>query len=138
MEDGKIKSALEIAMEKVAKMADLTPKEIREQKDREYRPRGEVTASKYLSHVIKNTDLAVELSKYQGEEGEVVLQQSAPPVLTTWTGSGWDGACTWRDAPYSVELSVGGKYVYGHDARRSIGRWRWKSCSARVTRTPKR
>ena len=30
MEDKKIKSALEIAMEKVAKMADLTPQEIRE------------------------------------------------------------------------------------------------------------
>ena len=72
MEEEKIKSALEISMEKVAKMADLTPQEIREQKEREYGPRGEVTASRYLSHVIKNTDLAVELSKYQGEEGEIV------------------------------------------------------------------
>ncbi|MFC1970626.1 hypothetical protein ACFLV0_01635 [Chloroflexota bacterium] len=72
MEDKRIKSALEIAMEKVAKMADLTPQEIREQKEREYGSRGEVTASKYLSHVYKNADLAVELSKYQGEEGEIV------------------------------------------------------------------
>ena len=72
MEEEKIKSALEIAMEKVAKMADLTPQEIREQKEREYRPRGEVTANKYLSHVYKNVDLAVELNKYQGEEGEIV------------------------------------------------------------------
>ena len=72
MEDKKIKSALEIAMEKVAKMADLTPQENREQKEREYGPRGEVTASNYLSHVYKNTDIAVELSKYQGEEGQIV------------------------------------------------------------------
>ena len=50
-----------------------------------------------------------------GEEGEVVALESGAPVLTTWTGSGWDGACTWRDAPYSVELSVGGKYVYGYN-----------------------
>jgi hypothetical protein len=49
-----------------------------------------------------------------GEDGEVAVLQSAP-ALTTWTGSDWDGACTWRDAPYSVELSVGGKYVYGYN-----------------------
>ena len=72
MEDKRIKSALEIAMEKVAKLADLTPQEIREQKEREYGPLGEVIASKYLSHVYKNADLAVELKKYQGEEGEIV------------------------------------------------------------------
>jgi len=49
-----------------------------------------------------------------GEDHEAAVLQSAP-ALTTWTGSGWDGACTWRDAPYSVELSVGGKYVYGYN-----------------------
>ncbi len=48
-------------------------------------------------------------------EGEVVVQQLGAPVLSTWTGSDWEGACTWRDAPYSVELSVGGKYVYGYN-----------------------
>ena len=72
MENERIKSALEIAMEKVAKMADLTPQEIKEQKEREYGPRGEITAGKYLSHVFKNADIAVELSKYQGEEGQIV------------------------------------------------------------------
>ncbi|MFC2069247.1 hypothetical protein ACFLTP_09630 [Chloroflexota bacterium] len=72
MEDKKIKSALEIAMEKVAKMLDLTPQEIRGQKEREYGPRVEVIASRYLSRVLKNRDVAVELSKHQGEEGEIV------------------------------------------------------------------
>ena len=51
----------------------------------------------------------------EGEEGEVAALESGAPVLTKWTESGWDGACTWRDAPYSVELSVGGKYVYGYN-----------------------
>ncbi|UCF30483.1 MAG: hypothetical protein JSV26_10590 [bacterium] len=50
-----------------------------------------------------------------GEEGEVVILQSEPPVLGAWTGNGWEGACTVRDAPYSIELSVGGKYVYGYN-----------------------
>jgi hypothetical protein len=49
-----------------------------------------------------------------GEDHEAAVLQSAP-ALTTWTESGWEGACTWRDAPYSVELSVGGKYVYGYN-----------------------
>lgn len=42
-----------------------------------------------------------------------------PPVLPidSWTGSEWEGTCTWHDAPYSVELSVGGKYVYGYNWR---------------------
>jgi len=42
-----------------------------------------------------------------------------PPVIPSenWTGSEWEGTCTWQDAPYSVELSVGGKYVYGFNWR---------------------
>ena len=72
MEDKKIKSALEIAMEKIAKMAALTPQEIREQKELEYGPRGEVIASRYLSHVFRNADLVAELSQYQGDEGQIV------------------------------------------------------------------
>jgi len=40
-----------------------------------------------------------------------------PPPVGDWTGAAWDGTCTWMDAPYSVELSVGGKYVYGFNWR---------------------
>lgn len=40
-----------------------------------------------------------------------------PPIVGDWTGSEWDGTCTYMDAPYSVELSVGGKYVYGYNWR---------------------
>lgn len=40
-----------------------------------------------------------------------------PPAVGGWTGSAWENTCTWYDAPYSVELSVGGKYVYGYNWR---------------------
>ena len=72
MAEDRIKSALEIAMEKVAKLPKLTPQEIREQKEREYVPRGKVIASKYLARAIRVTDLEIELGKYQGEEAQIV------------------------------------------------------------------
>jgi len=34
-----------------------------------------------------------------------------------WLGSEWADTCTLSDAPYSVETSVGGKYVYGFNWR---------------------
>ncbi|MDH4055810.1 MAG: hypothetical protein OEW73_05255 [Gammaproteobacteria bacterium] len=34
-----------------------------------------------------------------------------------WLGSEWADTCTYSDAPYSVETSVGGKYVYGFNWR---------------------
>ncbi|WP_020674693.1 hypothetical protein [Geopsychrobacter electrodiphilus] len=34
-----------------------------------------------------------------------------------WTGTEWQGTCTYSDEPYSVETSVGGKYVYGFNWR---------------------
>jgi hypothetical protein len=43
-----------------------------------------------------------------------------PPPDTsglTWVGDHWDGACTAEDSPYTVELNVGGKYVYGYNWR---------------------
>jgi len=72
--EDRIKSAREIAMEKVAKLPNLTPEEIREQKEREYIPRGEVIARKYLAKALRETDLKLELDKYQGEEAQIVRQ----------------------------------------------------------------
>lgn len=42
-----------------------------------------------------------------------------PPEIPAeaWTGSEWTGTCTLSDAPYTVETSVGGKYVYGYNWR---------------------
>jgi len=52
---------------------------------------------------------AVCRSPGEGNEGD------DPPTVGPWTGSGWEGTCTIHDANYSVELSVGGKYVYGYN-----------------------
>ncbi len=59
-----------------------------------------------------------------GEEGEasVPAENGAPSGFAwdnenfVWTqGSGEADPCTWYNGTYSVELSVGGKYVYGHN-----------------------
>lgn len=58
-----------------------------------------------------SADSATCPSPGEGEGGD------PPPVPGNWTGSGWEGTCTWYDAPYAVELSVTGKYVYGYNWR---------------------
>ena len=72
MEDKRIKSALEIAMERAACMPDLTQEELAEQKEREYRPRGAAIAQRYLEGALKERDLQTELSKYKEQEGGIV------------------------------------------------------------------
>ena len=72
MEDKRIKSALEIAMERADSMPGLTQEELAEQKEREYRPRGVAIGRRYLEGTLKKRDLQTELSKYQGQEGEIV------------------------------------------------------------------
>lgn len=72
MEDKRIKSALEIAMERAASMPGLTQEELAEQKEREYQPRGAAIARRYLEGALKERDLQTELSKYRGQEGEIV------------------------------------------------------------------
>lgn len=72
MEDRKIKSALEIAMEKASKMTDLTPQEIREQKEHEYIIRGKAIANRYLTGAIKKHELSFELKKFQGDEKQII------------------------------------------------------------------
>jgi hypothetical protein len=32
-----------------------------------------------------------------------------------WTGTSWTGACSVKTEPYTAELNVGGKYVYGYN-----------------------
>jgi len=70
--DKRIKSALEIAMERAASMPGLTQEELAEQKEREYQPRGIAIGRRYLEGALKERDLQTELSKYQGHEGEIV------------------------------------------------------------------
>ena len=69
---GKIKSTIELAMEKAAKLPRLTQEEIRQQQEKEYAPRGGAIAGRFLSGDIAEEDLEAELSRYQGEQGEIV------------------------------------------------------------------
>ncbi len=69
---GKIKSTIELAMEKAAKLPRLTKEEIRQQQEKEYAPRGGAIAGRFLSGDIAEEDLEAELSRYQGEQGEIV------------------------------------------------------------------
>ena len=72
MDNPKIKSALEIAMEKTANIPKLTPEELREQKEREYAPLGRAIANKYLEKTLRQRDVETQLSKHQGQEKEIV------------------------------------------------------------------
>jgi hypothetical protein len=72
VEEEKIKSALEIAMEKVARLPGLTPEEIAAQKEKEYGPIGEALCLKYLKGTLSGRDLPSELDKYRGDEGRIV------------------------------------------------------------------
>ena len=67
-----IKSALEIAMEKISGLAELTPEEIARQKEREYMPIGEALCKRYLDGAIIDKHLAIELSKYPADQGRIV------------------------------------------------------------------
>jgi hypothetical protein len=69
---GKIKSTVELAMEKAAKLPRLTKEEIRHQQEKEYGPRGRAIAGRFLAEDLAEEDLEAELSRYQGEQGEIV------------------------------------------------------------------
>ena len=68
----KIKSTLELAMEKAAKIPALTEEEVRQRLEREYAPRGRVIAERFLAGDLAATRLDFELEEFRGEEGEIV------------------------------------------------------------------
>jgi hypothetical protein len=76
--------------------------------------------------IIKSTDARLNLAKMAPGDATCSMPGGNPgddsPEVGTWTGSGWEGTCTWYDEKYSVETSVGGKYVYGYN-------WRMKDVS---------
>jgi hypothetical protein len=69
-----IKSTLELAMEKVAKMPKLSPEEVRERREREFGPRGRGIARRYLDGALRLTDLEIEICRFQDEDREVVTR----------------------------------------------------------------
>jgi hypothetical protein len=69
---GKVKSTIELAMEKAAKLPRLTEEELRQQKEKEFAPRGRAIAGRFLAGDLADEDLDSELSRYPDEQGEVV------------------------------------------------------------------
>ncbi len=67
-----IKSTLELALERAAKLPKLTKEEIREQREKEYAPRGQAIASRFLSGDLTESQLTVEILRYQDEKAEIV------------------------------------------------------------------
>jgi len=72
VEEERVKSAFEIAMEKVSGLPELTPEEIAAQKEKECRPIGQAIANRYLEGLTTVDALPEELDKYQGDRGEMV------------------------------------------------------------------
>jgi hypothetical protein len=64
---GEIRSAWEIAMEKVERLGKLSPDELRQQREQEYGSIGQLLADKYLAGLAL-WQLKVELDKYSGEQ----------------------------------------------------------------------
>jgi hypothetical protein len=69
-----IKSALEIAMERVATLPELTPEDIAGQKEKESRFIGEALCNNYLQDRIERDRLSLELSRYKGEQGRIARE----------------------------------------------------------------
>ena len=67
-----IKSTLELAMERAAKIPRPTAEEIRRRQELEYAPRGRALAERFLAGDLAEAQLDSELSAYRGEQGEIV------------------------------------------------------------------
>jgi hypothetical protein len=77
---GEIKSAWELAMEKVEKLGKLSPEEVRRQKEEKYGSIGQGLAEKYLTGLALR-DVRIEMDKYKGEEGELVRAALASKLI---------------------------------------------------------
>jgi hypothetical protein len=67
-----IKSALEIAMERISGLPQLTPEEIVEQKEKEYKPIGETLCQKYLEGKMTENELSSEVDKRPSVQGRII------------------------------------------------------------------
>ena len=77
---GEIKSAWELAMEKVDKLGKLSPEELRRQKQDKCKSKGQGLAEKYLGGSSLR-DLKIELDKQKGEERELVRAALASKLI---------------------------------------------------------
>ena len=77
---GEIKSAWELAMEKVEKLGKLSPEELQRQKTEKCGSIGQGLAEKCLSGLALR-DVKIELDKYKGEERELVRAALASKLI---------------------------------------------------------
>ena len=77
---GEIKSAWELAMEKVEKLGKLSPEELQRQKAEKCGSIGQGLAEKYLSGLALR-DLKLELDRHKGEERELVRAALASKLI---------------------------------------------------------
>ena len=77
---GEIKSAWELAMEKVEKLGKLSPEELQRQKAEKCGSIGQGLAEKYLTGLALR-DVRIELDKYKGEERELVRAALASKLI---------------------------------------------------------
>jgi hypothetical protein len=77
---GEIKSAWELAMEKVEKLGKLSPEELQRQKAERCGSIGQGLAERYLSGLALR-DLKLELDKHKGEEKELVRAALASRLI---------------------------------------------------------
>ena len=72
MEEERIKSALELAMERVKALPELTPEEIAAQKEKEFGPVGISLAMKYMSGAIAADELPSDLGRHAPDRRSVI------------------------------------------------------------------
>jgi hypothetical protein len=72
VEEDRIKTAFEIAMERISGLPELTPEEIAAQKEKQYRPIGEAIAGRYLKSLISSDEITAEMNKYRDEQKQIV------------------------------------------------------------------
>jgi hypothetical protein len=72
VEEHRIRSAREIAMEKLTSVPGMTSEELLKQKENELAPVGEAIARKFLEGAIKETDVPIEVRKYHTNQAGIV------------------------------------------------------------------
>lgn len=68
---GEIKSTLEIALEKAARLPRLTEEELREQLEKELRPRARGLVARFLAGELTEKEMLAEVFRLQGSEGRI-------------------------------------------------------------------
>jgi hypothetical protein len=79
---GEIRSAWEIALEKVERLGSLSPEERRRQKEKEFGAIGQILADKYLAG-LGLWQLETELNKYSAEDKGLVQKALASKLIQT-------------------------------------------------------